>query len=103
MKKNLTIKSILGISLKNFKDYVKSCYRIGVNPFYGLAKVYPEVEFRFISELPDYIYEYPFAKKEKGKPYILVYYDRDTGKICITLQKDGETKIYRPTHKEMGL
>ena len=102
MKEKLTIKSLLGVSLKIFKDYISACYKMGVNPYTALVKIYPDIAFRFTCQNPGYLYGYPFENKERDKYYIYIYYDIDKDKSCITIEKDGQRKVYHPTYIEVG-
>ena len=96
----MTIKQLLGISQKDLNDYIKSAYRIGINPLPSLRKRFPQIDFRFTCNAYQ---KYASDLADEGKPYILVIKDEENKIIEARLEKYYFPWIHNPEYLEMPL
>ncbi len=80
----MTIKQLLGISQKDLNDYIKSAYRIGINPLPSLRKRFPNIDIRFTTS--SYM-RYCADREYEGTPYLLVVKDGEKGILEVRLEK----------------
>ena len=80
----MTIKQLLGISQKDLNDYIKSAYRIGINPLPSLRKRFPNIDIRFTSSA---YMKYCADREYEGTPYLLVVKDDEKGILEVRLEK----------------
>lgn len=96
----MTIKELLGVSERTLTTFVKSAYKLGINPLPALRKRFPDIEFRFTCNAYQ---KYASDLADEGKPYILVIKDEENKIIEARLEKYYFPWIHNPEYLEMPL
>lgn len=96
----MTIKELLGINERTLNSFVKSAYKLGINPLPALRKRFPDIEFRFTCNAYQ---KYASDLADEGKPYILVIKDEENKIIEARLEKYYFPWIHNPEYLEMPL
>ena len=95
----MTIKELLGINERTFNSFVKSAYKLGINPLPALRKRFPDIEFRFTcNAYQKYAVDEP---EDEGKPYILVVKDDENGVIEARVETYFTSWVHNLEHIEM--
>jgi len=68
----MSIKELLGVPERVLDSFIKSAYRIGINPLPSLRKRFPQIDFRFTCNAYQ---KYASDLADEGKPYILVSFN----------------------------
>jgi hypothetical protein len=79
-----TIKELLGVSEEDLESYVKSSFRLGINPIRALQHRFPDIYFflstnAYVLNIRD--------NDNVGKPYILIVNDRHNKIIGVGVRK----------------
>jgi len=96
----MSIKELLGIPERVLNSFIKSAYRIGINPLPSLRKRFPQIDFRFTCNAYQ---KYASDLADEGKPYILVIKDEENKIIEARLEKYYFPWIHNPEYLEMPL
>lgn len=80
----MSIKELLGVPERVLDSFIKSAYRIGINPLPSLRKRFPQIDFRFTCNAYQ---KYASDLADEGKPYILVIKDEENKIIEARLEK----------------
>lgn len=96
----MTIKELLGVPERVLDSFIKSAYRIGINPLPSLRKRFPQIDFRFTCNAYQ---KYASDLADEGKPYILVIKDEENKIIEARLEKYYFPWIHNPEYLEMPL
>ncbi len=96
----MTIKELLGINERTFNSFVKSAYKLGINPLPALRKRFPDIEFRFTCNAYQ---KYASDLADEGKPYILVVKDDENGVIEARVETYFTSWVHNLEHIEMPL
>ena len=84
-RRKMTIKELLGVPERVLNSFIKSAYRIGINPLPSLRKRFPQIDFRFTcNAYQKYAVDEP---EDEGKPYILVIKDEENKIIEARLER----------------
>ena len=70
----MSIKELLGVPERVLDSFIKSAYRIVINPLPSLRKRFPQIDFRFTCNAEQ---KYASDEEDEGKPYILVIKDEE--------------------------
>lgn len=89
----MTIKELLGVPEKTLLSFVKSAYKLNINPLPLLRKRFPGIPFKFTCS------DLRFCSEEVGKPYVLVYYDGDV--VNVSVEKFEDIHYWYPHHTEL--
>lgn len=96
----MSIKELLGIPERVLNSFIKSAYRLGINPLPALRKRFPQIDFRFTCNAYQ---KYASDLADEGKPYILVIKDEENKIIEARLEKYYFPWIHNPEYLEMPL
>ena len=96
----MSIKELLGVPERVLDSFIKSAYRIGINPLPSLRKQFPQIDFRFTCNAYQ---KYASDLADEGKPYILVIKDEENKIIEARLEKYYFPWIHNPEYLEMPL
>jgi hypothetical protein len=96
----MIIKELLGVPERVLDSFIKSAYRIGINPLPSLRKRFPQIDFRFTCNAYQ---KYASDLADEGKPYILVIKDEENKIIEARLEKYYFPWIHNPEYLEMPL
>jgi len=96
----MSIKELLGIPERVLNSFIKSAYRLDINPLPALRKRFPDIEFRFTCNAYQ---KYASDLADEGKPYILVIKDEENKIIEARLEKYYFPWIHNPEYLEMPL
>jgi hypothetical protein len=96
----MSIKELLGVPERVLDSFIKSAYRIGINPLPSLRKRFPQIDFRFTCNAYQ---KYASDLADEGKPYILVIKDEENKIIEARLEKYYFPWIHNPEYLEMPL
>ena len=96
----MSIKELLGVPEIVLDSFIKSAYRIGINPLPSLRKRFPQIDFRFTCNAYQ---KYASDLADEGKPYILVIKDEENKIIEARLEKYYFPWIHNPEYLEMPL
>lgn len=96
----MSIKELLGVPERVLDSFIKSAYRIGINPLPSLRKRFPQIDFRFTCNAYQ---KYASDLADEGKPYILVIKDEENGIIEARVEEYYFPWIHNPEYLEMPL
>ena len=94
----MSIKELLGVPERVLDSFIKSAYRIGINPLPSLRKRFPQIDFRFTCNAYQ---KYASDLADEGKPYILVVKDDENGVIEARVETYFKSWVHNPEHIEM--
>lgn len=94
----MTIKELLGIPERTLLSFIKSAYKLGINPLPALRKRFPDIEFRFTCNAYQ---KYASDAEDEGKPYILVIKDEENGIIEARVETYFTSWVHNLEHIEM--
>ena len=80
----MTIKELLGVSERTLTTFIKSAYKLGINPLPSLRKRFPQIDIRFTTS--SYM-RYCADREYEGTPYLLVVKDGEKGILEVRLEK----------------
>ena len=80
----MTIKELLGIPERTLLSFIKSAYKLGINPLPSLRKRFPQIDIRFTTS--SYM-RYCADREYEGTPYLLVVKDGEKGILEVRLEK----------------
>ena len=80
----MTIKELLGIPERTLLSFIKSAYKLGINPLPSLRKRFPQIDIRFTSSA---YMKYCADREYEGTPYLLVVKDGEKGILEVRLEK----------------
>ena len=89
----MTIKELLGIPERTILSFVKSAYKLNINPLPLLRKRFPDISFKYTCS------DMRFCSEEAGKPYVLVYYDGD--EVNVSVEKFEDIIYWYPHQTEL--
>jgi len=97
----MSIKELLGIPERTLLSFIKSAYKLGINPLPALRKRFNNIDFKFTCNVfQKYAVDEP---EDEGKPYILVVKDDENGIIEARLERYYIPWIHNPECLEMPL
>ena len=96
----MSIKELLGIPERTLLSFIKSAYKLGINPLPALRRRFPNIDFRFTCNAYQ---KYASDLADEGKPYILVIKDEENKIIEARLEKYYFPWIHNPEYLEMPL
>ena len=96
----MSIKELLGVPERVLDSFIKSAYRIGINPLPSLRKRFPQIDFRFTCNAYQ---KYASDLADEGKPYILVVKDDENGVIEARVETYFTSWVHNPEYLEMPL
>ena len=94
----MSIKELLGVPERVLDSFIKSAYRIGINPLPSLRKRFPQIDFRFTCNAYQ---KYASDLADEGKPYILVVKDDENGVIQARVETYFTSWVHNPEQIEM--
>ncbi len=95
----MTIKELLGIPERTLLSFIKSAYKLGINPLPALRKRFNNIDFKFTCNVfQKYAVDEP---EDEGKPYILVVKDDENGVIEARVETYFTSWVHNPEHIEM--
>jgi len=94
----MTIKELLGIPERTILSFVKSAYKLNINPLPLLRKRFPDVPFHFTCNV---FQKYASDAEDEGKNYILVVKDDENGVIEARVETYFKSWVHNPEHIEM--
>ena len=96
----MTIKELLGVSERTLTTFVKSAYKLDINPLPALRRRFPNIDFRFTCNAYQ---KYASDLEDEDKPYILIIKDDENGIIEARLERYYFPWIHNPEYLEMPL
>lgn len=99
----MSIKELLGIPERVLNSFIKSAYRLDINPLPALRRRFPNIDFRFTCNAYQKYASTSFCQYLEDKPYILIIKDDENGIIEARLERYYFPWIHNPEYLEMPL